>query len=329
MEPWEWAVVQMDTFDHSCPRCWPLAASPDMSASGKSKNRMYDERRRARLQHPAARPTETYAYEVPSSMSTQSSHINTGHCTCPECSRLRLAARDQAAYGERERAFVLDDMRVNAGGHPVEQPSPPLPKYYAPHQPSPHCDCPTCKPGLREKRTTRAQRDAVADLLAEHYAAGTIDDEEFTDRVDTAMAAKFPSVLAALTTDLPDLPKPESPPQPDRWRPHNERITVPLKQESARYRRWSSGEWTYQNVAAVGASAGAVALSSVDPAWAGVSVVLCCLINVGLGARKSKALGWVGLFLGLFLSLGTVLMVMLTWRNPDKVRHGSPGERDW
>jgi hypothetical protein len=57
-----------------------------------------------------------------------------------------------------------------------------------------------------EKRTTRAQRDAVADQLQEAYGVGVLDDGEISERLDAAMAAKYPSELAQLTSDLPDRP---------------------------------------------------------------------------------------------------------------------------
>lgn len=68
---------------------------------------------------------------------------------------------------------------------------------------------------MTEKRTTRADRDVIADLLSMHYALGSINDEEFAERTDAAMEAKFPSELVALTADLADLPPEPVPPVPE------------------------------------------------------------------------------------------------------------------
>jgi uncharacterized membrane protein len=65
-----------------------------------------------------------------------------------------------------------------------------------------------------EKRTCRADREAAADILAQHYAIGSIDDEELSERLDVAMKAKFPSELGGLLADLPCLPGSAPLPQP-------------------------------------------------------------------------------------------------------------------
>jgi hypothetical protein len=105
-------------------------------------------------------------------------HTDPGHCGCPQCSRERLEAK-AAAQGKAMRK-----LKDRAG----------------PERPKP-------EPWPAEKRTTRADRDKVADLLSQHFAAGSLDEGEFSERTDAALAAKFPSALAALTTDLPDLPE--------------------------------------------------------------------------------------------------------------------------
>ncbi len=48
-----------------------------------------------------------------------------------------------------------------------------------------------------------AERNAVAECLREHYAAGRLDMEEFQERLDAAFAAKTEQDLAKLTADLP------------------------------------------------------------------------------------------------------------------------------
>jgi TM2 domain-containing membrane protein YozV len=64
------------------------------------------------------------------------------------------------------------------------------------------------------KRCTAADRDAVADILGQHYQAGSLDKEEFSERLDRAMSAKFCADLPALLADLQDLP-----PQPGQKLP--------------------------------------------------------------------------------------------------------------
>ena len=64
------------------------------------------------------------------------------------------------------------------------------------------------------KRCTTADRDAVADILSQHFQAGSLDKEEFSERLDRAMSAKFCADLPALLADLQDLP-----PKPGQVRP--------------------------------------------------------------------------------------------------------------
>jgi hypothetical protein len=50
-----------------------------------------------------------------------------------------------------------------------------------------------------------AERNSLADLLAQHYGDGRLDDVEFKERMDRAMSAKTRSDLNGLTADLPRL----------------------------------------------------------------------------------------------------------------------------
>jgi hypothetical protein len=50
-----------------------------------------------------------------------------------------------------------------------------------------------------------AEREAVADLLADHYAAGRLSLDEFRARLDAAYAATWGRELARVTADLPPL----------------------------------------------------------------------------------------------------------------------------
>ena len=59
---------------------------------------------------------------------------------------------------------------------------------------------------LSDYRVSDADRDAAVDFLNRHYAAGRLDDEELSARVDAAYRARFDSQLERLTADLPDLP---------------------------------------------------------------------------------------------------------------------------
>jgi Domain of unknown function (DUF1707) len=52
-------------------------------------------------------------------------------------------------------------------------------------------------------RASDADRDRVAALLREHHAVGRLDDAEFQERLDRAMAAKTLGDLDDLMADLP------------------------------------------------------------------------------------------------------------------------------
>ena len=53
-------------------------------------------------------------------------------------------------------------------------------------------------------RVSDAERQAVADRLAEHFSAGRLDQAEFDDRVGRAMSAKTRADLNGLFDDLPE-----------------------------------------------------------------------------------------------------------------------------
>ncbi len=53
-------------------------------------------------------------------------------------------------------------------------------------------------------RVSDAERNAVAEQLAAHYADGRLDQAEFDERINRAMAAKTRGDLAGLFDDLPD-----------------------------------------------------------------------------------------------------------------------------
>jgi hypothetical protein len=53
-------------------------------------------------------------------------------------------------------------------------------------------------------RVSDAERNAVAELLGQHYADGRLDQPEFDERVGRAMAAKTRGDLSGLFDDLPE-----------------------------------------------------------------------------------------------------------------------------
>ncbi|WP_233570908.1 DUF1707 and DUF4870 domain-containing protein [Nocardiopsis sp. Huas11] len=59
------------------------------------------------------------------------------------------------------------------------------------------------RPGIQPHlRLTHADRDAVAEVLREAYSQGQLDEDEFEERLDTAMRAKLGAELEPLTADL-------------------------------------------------------------------------------------------------------------------------------
>jgi hypothetical protein len=60
-------------------------------------------------------------------------------------------------------------------------------------------------------RVSDAERQEVADRLAEHFASGRLDQAEFDDRVGRAMGAKTRADLSGLFADLPDTGAPAAP----------------------------------------------------------------------------------------------------------------------
>jgi len=63
-------------------------------------------------------------------------------------------------------------------------------------------------------RVSDAERQEVADRLAEHYASGRLDQAEFDDRVGRAMGAKTRADLGGLFADLPETGAPVVPEHP-------------------------------------------------------------------------------------------------------------------
>src|SRR6266704_5367793 len=57
-------------------------------------------------------------------------------------------------------------------------------------------------------RVSDAERQAVTDRLAEHFASGRLDQAEFDERVSRAMSAKTRADLNGLFDDLPEAGQP-------------------------------------------------------------------------------------------------------------------------
>lgn len=60
--------------------------------------------------------------------------------------------------------------------------------------------------GSSELRVSDQQRERTADQLREHFAAGRLTEDEFSERVQSAYGARTESQLRQLLSDLPRLP---------------------------------------------------------------------------------------------------------------------------
>ena len=69
-------------------------------------------------------------------------------------------------------------------------------------------------------RVSDAERQTVADRLAEHFGDGRLDQAEFDERVGRAMNAKTRADLAGLFDDLPETGAPAMPERPRRRHRH-------------------------------------------------------------------------------------------------------------
>jgi hypothetical protein len=77
-------------------------------------------------------------------------------------------------------------------------------------------------------RVSDAERQAVTDRLAEHFADGRLDQAEFDDRVGRAMSAKTRADLSGLFSDLPETGAPAVADHPHRRRRHPVLLVVLL-----------------------------------------------------------------------------------------------------
>lgn len=60
--------------------------------------------------------------------------------------------------------------------------------------------------GLPELRASDEQRERAAQQLRDHFAAGRLSEDEFTERVQSAYSARTEAQLRELLADLPRLP---------------------------------------------------------------------------------------------------------------------------
>ena len=85
--------------------------------------------------------------------------------------------------------------------------------------------------GLPDMRISDADRQEMADILGRHFADGRLDEAEFHERLNRAMAARTQSQLGGLLDDLPRLggdPEPVPAPVPARPRRRRARGLVLL-----------------------------------------------------------------------------------------------------
>ena len=79
----------------------------------------------------------------------------------------------------------------------------------------------------QQMRVSDAERQAVVDRLAEHFAEGRLDHAEFDERVGRAMSAKTRADLTGLFADLPE-PRAEVAPMAQAGPPVGRRSRPPI-----------------------------------------------------------------------------------------------------
>ncbi len=78
----------------------------------------------------------------------------------------------------------------------------------------------TRDPRPRMMRVGDADREAMADILRQHYAAGRLDSQEFEERIGRCLAAKTFGDFDGLFDDLPPLTPPAPEPGQGPWQGH-------------------------------------------------------------------------------------------------------------
>jgi len=145
--------------------------------------------------------------------------------------------------------------------HSQSGPGPYRPRNFSPLFRGPHSD--------QYLRVSDAERQAVADRLAEHFADGRLDQAEFDERVGRAMNAKTRADLAGLFDDLPETGAPAMPERPRRRRRYPI-LTVALL------------------VLITVAAAHAVAAVTVPWLWVGFLVVILLFATGTIGHSRSS-----------------------------------------
>jgi hypothetical protein len=101
--------------------------------------------------------------------------------------------------------------------------TPPRPRGFAPLFRGPYAN--------QNMRVSDAERQAVADRLADHFGVGRLDHAEFDERIGRAMSAKTRADLAGLLDDLPETGAPAVPSatgRPHRRRPVRSFLAIAL-----------------------------------------------------------------------------------------------------
>jgi len=145
--------------------------------------------------------------------------------------------------------------------HSQSGPGPYRPRNFSPLFRGPHSD--------QHLRVSDAERQAVADRLAEHFGDGRLDQAEFDERVGRAMNAKTRADLAGLFDDLPETGAPAMPERPRRRRRYPI-LTVALL------------------VLITVAAAHAVAAVTVPWLWVGFLVVILLFATGTIGHSRSS-----------------------------------------
>ncbi len=119
-------------------------------------------------------------------------------------------------------------------------------------------------------RVSDAERQAVADRLAEHFGDGRLDQAEFDERVGRAMNAKTRADLNGLFDDLPETGAPAMPELPRRRHRRHPFLAVVLL------------------VLVIVAAAHAVAVVTVPWLWVGFFAVILLFATGTLGHSRSS-----------------------------------------
>lgn len=143
-----------------------------------------------------------------------------------------------------------------------------------------------------DMRVGDAERSAVADRLARHYADGRLDEAEFNNRLDKAMRATTMADLTGLLSDLPETEPVQAPPvgggrhQRKLLKAQLERERLRLKYERRQYRRaervqrWHRLRWIPLFAAMlVAAIVVAHAMTHWIVAWLAISVIAVLLLD--------------------------------------------------